>query len=88
MNKRGQEVDIEAILKLALIAIIVLPLLGVIFAEMGSLFPHAPACDYTPYQSNISTCYNIVNNLTSQLNQTPVKYIQNITYVPVEKPGP
>jgi hypothetical protein len=47
-------------------------------------------CNYAPYQANVSDCYGIVNNLTTQLNQTPIKYVQNVTYVNVtqvvEKP--
>lgn len=83
--------DFEGIIKLIFIAVIVLPLFGVLLSMLGSMnCQKCEVCNYAPYQANVSDCYGIVNNLTTQLNQTPIKYVQNVTYVNVtqvvEKP--
>lgn len=88
MNKFGQTGDFGEIIKWIFALVIIIPILG----AMGSLFssinaPSCPSCDCSQYQNSLIHCQNVVKNLTQQINQTPVQYVQNITYieVPVEK---
>ncbi len=80
--------DVSEIIKLILLGVIVIPFLGAMFSLIGSFNqPSCPTCDCSQYQSSLTQCQSLVSNLTQQINQTPVQYIQNITYieVPVEK---
>jgi len=90
MNRSGQ-VDIMDIFK-AIIAILLIVILGfgVIIPTINNAFAPktCPACDCSAYQNNLSSCSNLVTNLTKELNETPVKYV-NVTIekeVPVDRP--
>ena len=89
MNKKGQEINLHGILS-ALIAILIIAIITPAFTSMFQAItsqncPKCESCNYWPYQSNLSFCIKLVDNLTEQLNQTPVKYIQNITYINVTR---
>lgn len=86
MNKKAQQ-DLGEVIKLIFMLVVILPILGAMFSMINSLNPKCPVCDCSPYQTSLNNCTSIVNNLTVQLNQTPIRYIENITYieVPVEK---
>jgi hypothetical protein len=90
MNKRGHRGvdfgDAGELIIWCFVLIIVLPLIGVILAMIGSVFNPAPTCDYTPYQTNLSLCSAQVANLSDQLNQTPVKYVNVTVTEYVDKP--
>jgi len=47
-----------------------------------------PACDCSSYSNNLTTCLQNLSNLTKDLEERPVEYIQNVTYVdvPIDKP--
>ena len=84
MNKIAQA-DWGEIIKFILIAPILLVFIGAIVTIMNP--PDCPTCDCSSYQSQLQECQNLTNNLSRQINETPIKYVQNITYVevPVEK---
>lgn len=87
MNKSGQNIDLEELLKFVFAAIIIIPFLGAMFSLLSSLNQqNCPTCDCSQYQNGLTQCQQLVSNLTSQINNTPA-YIQNVTYVevPVEK---
>jgi len=87
MNKKGQQADIADIIKLIFALVIIIPFIGVMFSLINSMNPQCPTCDYSSYETAIKNCTELVDNLTRQLNETPVQYVQNVTYVevPVEK---
>lgn len=84
MNKIAQA-DWGEIIKFILIAPILLAFIGAIVTIMNP--PDCPTCDCSSYQNQLQECQNLTNNLSKQINETPVKYIQNTTYieVPIEK---
>ena len=90
MNKRGQRgIDISEpadLIMWGIALLFIVPLLGVILGMLGSIFNPAPTCDYTPYQTNLSLCSAQVVNLSNQLNQTPVKYVNVTVTEYVDKP--
>lgn len=76
--------DIGQIVKFILVLVVVIPFLGAMFSLIGSLnHPNCPSCDCSPYQTSLSQCQETVNNLTQQIRNTSIEYIQNITYVEV-----
>lgn len=85
MNKIGQSQDIGELIKFIFAMIIILPFLGAIFSLISSLNnPPQPACDYSSYQNALNKCNIQLTNVTRQINLTP-QYIQNVTYIEVEK---
>lgn len=84
MNKKAQA-DWEEIIKFILIAPVLLALLAAIISITQK--PECPTCDCSSYQNQLQKCQELTTNLSQQINETPVKYIQNITYVevPIEK---
>lgn len=85
MNKRGQSVDWEELIKLIIFLPILLAIIGAIFAVLGSVGQqNCPTCDCSQYQ-------NQVTNLTGQLalcqNQTKeIVYVNQTVELPIEVP--
>lgn len=83
MNRKGQSVDFEELIKLIFIVPILLIMFGAIFGVLNSIGQdNCPACDCSQYQ-------NQVTNLTAQLelcqNQTKeIVYANRTVEVPVE----
>ena len=87
MNGGFQVDDIGDLIKLFLVLAIMIPFIGAMFSLIGSLNQQCPQCDCSVYENSLKNCTDLVSNLTKQLNESPVQYINNITYVevPVEK---
>ena len=83
MNRKAREMDLGQII----ILILFIPFFIALIFEIGNLAtPHnCPTCDCSTYQNQFISCNETVNNLTKQIEETPIKYIQNVTEVPVEK---
>src|SRR3989338_5338521 len=90
MNKRGQRgIDFSEpgeLIMWGIALLFIIPLIGVILAMFGSILNPQPTCDYAPYQTNLSQCSALVTNLSNQLNQTPVKYVNVTVTEYVDKP--
>ena len=87
MNKKAQQ-EIGDIIKLIFALVIIIPFLGAMFSLINSMNQKCPTCDCSVYENALKNCTDKLTNLTIQMNNTPVQYIQNVTYVevPVEKP--
>lgn len=85
LNKKAQIGDWEEIIKFILIAPILIALLGAIITIVNQ--PDCPPCDCSSYQNQLDECLEELNKSTTELEERPVEYIQNTTYVdvPVEK---
>lgn len=85
MNK-GQ-LNLDMLVKLGLLIFVVLPLLSTILSAITlQNCPKCETCNYSPYISQVSECKDSITRLQNQINQTPIKYIQNITYVNITSP--
>ncbi len=83
MNKKAQA-DWEEIIKFIIILPILLAIIGAIFGVMSQLnkqCPACPACDCSSYQNNLTSCIGNLSNVSAELSQRPVEYIQNVTYI-------
>lgn len=87
MNKKAQQ-DFGEIIKLIFALVVIIPILGAMFSLINSLNPKCPECDYSPYQNGLNNCTTLLQSCNKQLNETPIRYIENITYIeiPIEKP--
>jgi len=89
MNKKAQDIDFGKLITAIFALLIFIPLLGIMSSIISQQFQQkCPSCDCSQYQNNLTTCNQVVENLTKQINDTPIRYVQNVTYVeiPVEKP--
>lgn len=83
MNKKGQSVDFEELIKLIILLPILLVMFGAIFGVISTLNQdNCPTCDCSQYQNQIT-------NLTEQLeickNQTKeIVYVNQTVEVPVD----
>lgn len=88
MNKKAQGgADWDEIIKFILIAPVLLVLIGGIIAAFATIGKqNCPTCDCSQYQNGLNDCTKLVENLSNQINQSPIQYIQNVTYVdrPIE----
>ena len=71
---------------LGIIGIILLVVIGfgLVIPTINNAFAPktCPSCDCSSYQINLTTCSGTIDNLTKQLNETPIRYV-NVT---VDKP--
>ena len=81
MNKGGQDDIMKIFGSMIVILFIVIFGFGVIIPTINNAFApkNCPTCDCSAYQKNLSSCSVQLTNLTQQLNETPIKYIQNVT---------
>lgn len=88
MNKHAQA-DWEELIKLIIVLPIILAVIGAVFGVLSSInqqnCPKCETCDYSSYQNDLAKCNAENQNLTNQLNETPIKYVNVSVEVPVEK---
>jgi hypothetical protein len=87
MNKKAQVGDWEEIIKLIIVVPILIAIIGAFAVAFSAFNKECPTCDCSGYQINLTNCTRLVSNLTQQINETPIRYI-NVTIekeVPVQE---
>jgi len=87
MNNQGQEKGLLGIF-IAFISCILLLIIFSVAKQALAPCPTCQICDCSPYQTNLSECLSTNTNLSTIIQERPIEYIQNITYVPEYKSLP
>jgi len=91
MNKKAQT-NWEELIKLIIFLPLIIALFGSIFGVLNSInqencpdCPSCPVCNCSQYINNLTICFENLENKTIELNERPVNYIHNTTYVEIPK---